>query len=468
MTIRRARNVSEQRTAQAMEQRANLVGWPNGWGWNDPSAIPPPGLFNQQRAGVPVTVHTSLQIDTVFTSLRVISNSIIKMGNPIAYTLGYTDTADPYRVTQNTQPQILTNTFGQMFQYDGVSRTVVSMGLFGEAFWLTLTRNALQYPTSIEVLNPAFVHVDRDDNSNSPTYGQPVYWYGSGINRKQLPTVDVTHIPFMALPGARRALSSIEYGGVSFALALAAVEYGSRWFAQGASPSYLLSTEGKMADEEIERIADKFMVEHAGLQAAHLPLVVDNGLKVQKIQSTPDEAQYLGTLDAARKSIAAWFGLPPHLVGSGDMGNVWGKTVQEQGIQLVDFTLSGYTIRLNEAFSSLLPKGVYAALDESQIARADSTMVAQEVMANRTTGVETPNEIRVRVLRRAPKNGGDDLLTPLNSNTVPQVGQIMGEVAAKEAGEPAPPPMPAPGAPPAAPAKPAPGAPPAPANSQGS
>lgn len=427
MTVRRLRGGRENRLTMMASQ-------PQGWGWNDPAAIPPPGLFNQQRAGVPVTIHTSLQVDTVFTALRVISNSVIKMGNPQAYKWQYSNNNEPYRVFLPTQPTILSSTFGSMFQFDGQARSVISLALFGECFWYTLTRGDKGYPSAIEVLHPAFVTVDVDENENSPTFGMPIYYFGTGQNKILLDRTKMTHIPFMALPGARRGLSTIEYGGVSFALALAAMEYGQRWFSQGASPSFLLSTEGKLGDTEIKRIAEKFLVEHSGLQSAHLPLVVDSGLKVQKISSTPDEAQYINTLDHSRRSIAAWFGLPPHLVGSADQGNVWGKTVQEQGIQLVDFTLSGYTTRLNEAYSSLLPKGTFAALDENQIARADSTMVAEEIMANRQAGVETQNEIRVRLLRRPPLPGGDDLLVPMNTNTAIPVAGVLAEEAQKEAG----------------------------------
>ena len=387
--------------------------WPTGWGFNDPAAIPPPGLYNMQRAGVPVTTHTSLQVDSVFTALRVLSNSIIKMGNPRGYTLLNDPSSVPYKQWLDPQPMLLQKTWGNMWQYDGMARSVVSMALFGEAFWLTLTRGPGQYATALEVLHPAFVEVKQKN-------GSPQYWYGSGVNKKELNPDDVTHIPFMALPGAMRGLNSVEYAGVSFALALAALEYGQRWFSQGASPSFLLSTEQKIGREEVERIAEKFMVEHSGLQSAHLPLVVDSGLKVQKIGTSPDEAQYLNTLEYARMCIAAWFGLPSHLVGgTSDKGNVWGKTVQEQGIQLVDFTLSGYIVRLNEAFGSLLPEGQFADLNTSFIQQANYADKAAYITALRTATVMTPNEIRSSELGLAPIKGGDDIDAPLASNAAP-------------------------------------------------
>lgn len=440
MTVQRLR---EARASEATEQRAEmLVGWPNGYGYNDPSAIPPPGLYQTMRAGVPVTAHTSLQIDSVFTALRVISNAIIKMGSPRAYTESLTPDNEPYRNYLADQPPILTRTFGpNVMNYDGRRRTIISMGLFGEAFWLTLLRDRLGYPTVVEVLHPAFLEV----KVNKKT-GQPEYRYGSGQYKKQLAIEDVTWIPFMAFPGASRGLSAIEYAGVSFALALAAMEFGQRWFAQGASPSFILSTEQKLGQEEVERIARKFLIEHSGLQSSHLPLVLDSGLKADKISSTPDEAQYLNTLEYARSCIAAWFGLPPHLVGgANDKGNVWGKTIQEQGMQLVDFTISGYIVPLEEAYSSMLPSGVNCAFDESHIQRADAANLAHLILAERTAGIETINEIRVHERKRKPVEGGDDPFVPLNSNTSPPVGTVLADELAKDTGQTPPPATPPPG-----------------------
>lgn len=404
-----------------------MFSWPNGWGFTDPAAIPPPGLFQMQRAGVPVTPHTSMQVDSVFTCLRIISNAIIRMGNPRAYKWGYDKFNRPYREWLPNQPGILSNSFGPMFQFDGMARTVISMGLFGEAFWVTLTRDYLGFPTAIEVLHPAFVEVKIDENGNS------VFFYGTGSKKVQLKAADVTHIPFLALPGARRGLSSLEYAGVAYALALAAMEYGQRWFSQGASPSFALTTEENLGQEEVERIAQKFLVQHSGLQSAHLPLVLDGGMKVEKIQATPDEAQFLGTLDYARMAIGAWFGLPPHLVGvMNDKPNIWGKTVQEMNFQLQDYTFSGYTTRINEAFSSLLPRNTFAALDESEITRASAADLAAEITALRQFTVATENDVRVTKLKWPPLPGGDSLQAPAATNVSPASASSAIQAADKE------------------------------------
>lgn len=415
-----------------MPRRETRSSWPSGWGWIDPAAIPPPGLYNSMRAGVPVTLHTSLQIDSVFTAMRVLSNAIVNMGVPRAFTWALDRTNVPYRKWLDEQPPILSDTWGgRMFQFDGTTRTVMSLGIMQEAFWFVLERDELGYPSALEVLNPAFMEV-KPDKQNP---GRVIYRYGAESDRVTLVNEDVVHIPFMAFPGALRALNGVEYGGVAFALALAAMEFGEKFFAQGASPSFVLSTDQKLGRDEIRRLAERFQIQHAGLDNAHTPLFLDSGLSVQKIQSTPDEAQFLQTLDYARSVIAAWFGLPPHLIGgSNDRGNVWGRTVAEQGQQMVNFTLSGYTTRLCEAFASLLPAPIHVAMDEEAIQRADPENMAKLIISKRQAGVETQNEIRVGMLRKPPIDGADDLNAPLTSNTSPPVGQVMADELAKAEG----------------------------------
>lgn len=413
------------RTHGGRENRENVgTGWPTGYGLSDPAAIPPPGMYQMNRAGVPVTPHTSMQVDAVHTSLRVLSNAIIKTGDLYSYTWANDAQGRPYKVRDSIQPNILTNTFGpgngagglQSWQYNGRRQLVISMALFGEAFTYTLERDYLGFPRTIEVLAPMFVGLEKDKQT-----GANVWTYGSGNNKIILDNNNLTHIPFITMPGAARGLSGIEYGGINFALALAALEYGQRWFAQGASPSYLLSTEMKLGPDEVKRIAETFLVEHSGLQAAHLPLVLDSGMKASKISSTPDEAQYLATLTYTRNCIGAWFGLPAHLIGGdADKGNLWGKSLQEQSYQMVDFTLSGYFVPLAEAHSSWLARGHYAAFNEHALLKANYEDMAALISSSRTAGIHTQNDIRTTYFDLPPEPGGDDINAELNSAPRPQ------------------------------------------------
>lgn len=420
MTVHRIRQ-------QAAEQRMLAGLNPNGYQLMDPSAIPPHGYEHLSRAGVMVTPHSMLMVDVVYTALRIISNNIIKMGNLRAYTEGW----DPrigagYREFQQNQPAILTNTFGggnlgglagMMMQCTGRDRTIWSMGLFGEAFWWILTRDKRKAPQTIEVLHPAFMEVKAQN-------GKVQYFYGSGKDKVELDPLNLIHIPGKSLPAARRAMAPTDYAQVAAALAIAAYEFGSSWFSQGAAPSFILSTEQKLGQDEVNRIAAKFQVEHAGLANSHKALVLDSGVKASRVMSSPDEAQYLQTLEYARQVLGQWFGIPaskmPNALQKPDLPAPHSR--QEDQLTFEIDTLSQFTVPLEEVHSALIPDdGVSACFDEHALSRADAQFLAMEVQALRTTQVAAINDLRVRKYGWKPfdDEAAYDPIQPLASNVSP-------------------------------------------------
>lgn len=401
------------------ETRADtLTAWPLGYGWQDPSAIPPPGLGQMQRAGVMVTAHTILQVDVVFTALRIISNNIVKMGCLRAYQEQLSGDNVPYRELLPEQPRLLTDMWGgRMLPCTGMDRTVWSMALFGEAFLYVLLRDRMGFPVALDVLHPAFMEVGSD------ALGNPTYEYGTGAKKKRLDPEDVLYLPFKSLPASSRAMSPVEYAGVAGALAMAAYEFGGTWFAQGAAPSFLLTTDQKLGQAEVQRIAQRFLIDHGGLTSAHLPLVLDNGLKAEKVMASPDEAQYLRTLDFARSVIASWFGVPQSWIGNalGAPPPAPPHTRQEETIAFLQHTLSGYMVPIEQGISSLLPPGVMAMFDDSALARPDAQFLAQEIQALRMTQAATVNDIRVRKLHWPPLDdeAADQAMAPLAANVAP-------------------------------------------------
>lgn len=408
----------EIRQAGPVEERSSAVSvQAMTYGWNDPAAIPPPGLQAMQRAGVLVTEDTMLQVDVVFTAMRIITTSILMMGNPRAHTMELTKDNQPWRKYLGEQPKLLTDTWGGMFQYDGMRRTLMSIGLLGEAFWYTLDFDKLAYPEALEVLHPAFMELKKEGK------GPVQYWYGTAAEKVQLDPDRVTHIPFMAMPQANRGLNPIKYAGVSGALAMAAYEFGSTWFSQGASPSFLLTTDRKLGTEEINRIASKFLVEHSGLAKSHLPLVLDSGLEAERVLSTPDEAQYLQTLEYARNVISTWFGIPVTMLPNALQRQALPgtHTAAEEVTRFNTFTLSGYTIPIAEALSRMLPESQKCVFITDALEKPDAQFQAQKIMALRNTGTATKNEIRTRELGLPPSDDpdADDLGAPLASNVKP-------------------------------------------------
>lgn len=425
---------------KAVETRASVGGsWPNGFNYTDFSAVPPPGLGDMQRAGVLVTPHSMLQVDVVFTCLRIISNNIIKLGDARAYTEKLSKDNIPYRVWQKSQPPILTNTWGgRMMQCTGMDRSVWSMALFGECFWYTLAYSKPEaYPLALEVLHPAFMEVKVANQQDvaagrAVNVGDSMYIYGAANDKKLLDPENLTHIPLKSLPGARRGLNPVEYAGIAVALAMAAYEFGSTWFSQGAAPSWLLTTDQKLGVAEVERIADKFLINNSGLGNAHHPLVLDSGIRPEKALSSPDEAQYLNTLEYSRSVVFSWFGV--EFANSNALQRITPPApggMQEESMRFLQHTLSGYLVPLEEALSGLLPKEKKAAFDEGKLSRPNAAALSEEITAFRGSQVASINDIRTRKLGWAPVDGGDEVMAPLASNVSPEQTKVNGSESEK-------------------------------------
>lgn len=417
---------------KAVEERSSIGGsWASGWQSTDFSAIPPPGMTETQRAGVLVTPETLLQLDVVYTSARLISNAILRTGNLRAYEEKLDKDNIPYRKYLKKQPQFLTNTFagfGPVYQFDGRRKTVLSMMIFSEAWWYVLQRDKPEaHVQTVEVLNPAFMEVKVATQQDvaakrASNVGESMFIYGPANDRKLLDPDDVVHIPFMSMPQGRRGLSTVKYAGVAAALAMAAYEFGSTWFSQGPSPSFLLSTDQKLGQAEVERIADKFGVEHSGLERAHRPLVLDSGLKAEKILAAPDESQYLQTLQYSRFVMASWLGTDELIPNALERQTPPpAHTAQERMQRFVTLTLSGYTVPLEEVHSSLLAGEQLAGVEEHKLLTPDPQFLAQEIESLRNTQIGSINDLRVRKLGWPPlaDPAADEAIAPLASNVAP-------------------------------------------------
>lgn len=410
-----------QQQAQA-EQRlgtSSIASTYGAYGMVDPAAIPPPNMRTRQLAGVQVDLETSLMVDAVWAAARIIDSSIANLGNPTPFEWAFDKRNRPYHDWQlPTDYPILSNTFASGWQTEGITQTVLSLVLMGEAVWLRLPLSRGQ--EVVEVLHPAFLQIKKNQQGNT------VYVYGSGENATELDPRQVLHAKGMNLPASQRALNPLNYGAMDIALMLASLEFGARFFSQGASPGYALTTNQTPSQEELDRLTQSFIINHAGLTNAHLPLVLTGGMTATKMQATPDEAQYLNTITHAQASVAATFGIPLQLMGSAgaaEKGNPYGPgAAEELGKVFNRYTMAKYLAVMDELYSKLLPPKVFSHFNRRKLAQPDTVSQAQETTALRNTQVKSINDLRVDIYEEAPlpDPGADDPLAPLASNTAPE------------------------------------------------
>lgn len=383
-----------------------------------PNAIPPPGFGGSTAAGMLVNETTSLTIDVVQTALHYLTSGIIKRGNLCAYTSTIGPGGLEQRQWQESPNPFLSDSFAfegpaSNSQSRGYAQMVVSLALFGESWLYQLTSDRVGNATAVQILHPLMLAIKEKN-------GETVYEYGSGMAKVELEPAQLYHVERISLPGHARALSNIRESSVTYGIALAAAQYTSLWFSQGAQVPYLITADGEIASDMADRISQKFRVDHSGIRQAHIPVVTGSNVKLTPTGTNADGAQMLQTLEYVRTCIGSMFGIPSHLLGGiGDKGNVWGANHEEQMQSMEDFTYAAYVTPIQEAFSDLLPGGLKAAWPLTLI-QPNLLNLATSVQFISQSNSMTPNEVRAMYWGLPPLPDGDSLMTPLASNTAPE------------------------------------------------
>ena len=131
---------------------------------------------------------------------------------------------------------------------------------------------------------------------------------------------------------------------------VAAEEYGSKFYANGASPSGVLEHPGTLKDPS--KVRDSWNAAFAGSGNSHRVAVLEEGLKYTPISISPNEAQFLETRKFQIDEIARIFRVPPHMVG--DLEKSSFSNIEQQSLEFVKYTLEPWIVRWEQSISRSL------------------------------------------------------------------------------------------------------------------
>jgi HK97 family phage portal protein len=374
----------------------------------DPWSIPSNGALSAYSStGMPVDENTALQLLSVTACVRILSETV--SGLPLDAVLTTGGTRKPVK----SAPNIVTDPFGGANRLSGwgstrkigIAQMMVSLLLRGNAYAAVVSRDRDGMPDMLQVLSPDAVDVDVDRKTAERLYK---------VNRQPFPASDLMHIPGMMLPGQPAGLSVIGYAARTIGLGIAAEEFGSKFFGDGAHLSGIIEVPGDLKPDVARQMKESFESKHSGMNNAHAVGVLTAGAKFAPVSVSPEDAQFLGTRAAQTTDIAMLFGIPPHMLGQVDRTTSWGKGIEEQTLGFLKYTLSGWVNRFEDAFSALLPQPMQAWFNLDALLRPDTTARYNAYLAARNAAALTPNEIRHKE-DMPPIEGGDDLFAPLNS-----------------------------------------------------
>lgn len=335
------------------------------------------GYSGRTYAGKTVTQDNAIQLTTVWACISLISDAVAS-AQPEVYTQGKDGT-----LTRRTNPAWVDMPNTDMLPYEFRFASTVSALVDGNTFYYIIRTPTGQVQELI-LLDPASVSVEFD------TTGRRVYHVnGEFVDRNHM-----LHVPGFVIPGEARAVSPIQAARQAIGLGMAAEQYGSEFFSNGASLSGVIEAPGALETNQAKVMAQSFMDNHKGLGKAHLPGVLTGGATWKTVNVPPEQAQFLETRRYQTAEIARLYRVPPHLIGDVERSTSWGTGIEEQNRNFIQYTLSPWTVRFETAWSSLLPRPQVVRYDLSNLLRGTKKERYETYAVGIDGGFILPDEAR--------------------------------------------------------------------------
>lgn len=262
-------------------------------------------------------------------------------------------------------------------------------------------------------LSPEYMDVTRDKS------GQLVYTYTTSDGKEHVMSRrDVFHVPGLGFDGVV-GYSPIAMERNALGLALAAEEYGSKFFANGATPSGVLVHPNTIKNPEKVRAA--WTKAFGGSGNAGKTAVLEEGMRYERISMPNNEAQFLESRKFQVAEICRIYRVPPHLIA--DLEHATYSNIEHQSISFGSYTIRPWLVRIEQAANMQLltdsQKGkLWTGFNLDGLLRGDYKSRMEGYAIGRQNGWLNANDIRdlENMNQIPPELGGNDYL--VNGNMV--------------------------------------------------
>lgn len=229
-----------------------------------------------------------------------------------------------------------------------------------------------------------------------------------------LPRGDVWHLKGLSSDGLM-GMSPIELARESLGMALAAQDYGARFFANDAKPTGgWIEFPGSFKDAEAKKVfRESYQAAQSGANRGKV-LVLENGMKFHEVGVTNKDAQFLELRKFQITDIARLFRVPPHMIA--DLDRATFSNIEQQSLEFVMHTMTPWAERWEASIGAELLLDVdelEVEFDFANLMRGDAASRSAYYQSGIQNGWLTRNEARVAE-NLNPLDGLDEPLRPLN------------------------------------------------------
>ena len=389
-------------------------------GATDSVSSAPTFYFGSSAAGKSVTASTAIQMSTVYACVRVIAETIASLPLHVYQNQGEGSVKAPehplYRILHD-EPN------AEMTSFVWRETMLTHLLLWGNAY-CQIIRSGRSQILGLYPLLPDHMEVDRD------SAGTLTYTYStSGGQTVKLRPEDVLHIPGLGFDGIM-GYSPIALEKNAIGLGLAAEEYGSKFFSNGARPSGILTHPNTVKDPK--KLRDSWNAAYGGSNNSGRVAVLEENMSYTPISMPNSEAQFLETRKFQVSEICRIYRVPPHMVG--DLEHATFSNIEHQSISFAVHTIRPWVVRLEQAMNRALfsdkEKGIfYVRFNMDGLMRGDYKSRMEGYAIGRQNGWMSANDIReLENMNPIPDaDGGNEYLVNGNMVRIAQAAQNGGE-----------------------------------------
>ncbi|MGD1146966.1 MAG: phage portal protein [Thermoanaerobaculaceae bacterium] len=228
----------------------------------------------------------------------------------------------------------------------------------------------------------------------------------------------ILHVPGLSFDGFL-GKSPVRLMAETIGLSLAAEEFTSRFFSNGAQLSGVVQHPGVMSDPAAQRFMKSIEEKHTGLPNAFRVMLLEEGAKWQETGMKLVEAQVLELRKFQVEDIARAYRVPLHLIQATDKSSNWGTGIEQLTIAFVTYCMRPWIVRWEQALQKLFPPQdtaqYFVEFQFDALMRGDYASLTKGLQLGRVNGWLNADEIR-EALGYNPIGGpaGQDYIIALN------------------------------------------------------
>ncbi|MDD3882589.1 MAG: phage portal protein [Eubacteriales bacterium] len=370
----------------------------------------PTFYFGTSGAGKNVNPKNAVQVSAVYACVRVIAETIASLPLNVFES---TDTGSEKATGHPLYRLLHDEPNSEMTSFIWRETMLSHLLLWGNSY-CQIIRSGRNRIVGLYPLLPDRMEVDRDSKGSltytyTTTDGKPV----------ALKSEDVLHIPGLGFDGIV-GYSPIALEKNAIGLGIAAEEYGSRFFQNGARPSGILTHPNTVKDPK--RLRESWNAAYGGSGNSGKVAILEEAMTFTPISMPNNEAQFLETRKFQVEEICRIFRVPAHLIG--DLDHATFSNIEHMSIDFAVHTIRPWLVRIEQAMNRALfldtEKGrFFVQFNLDGLMRGDYKSRMEGYAIARQNGWMSANDIReLENMNPLPEEEGGSAYL-INGNMIP-------------------------------------------------